>query len=166
MLSFKNKEFDPELKKANHDMKKVQPEKVGRKCPKCGAELVYRFNKFKQKFIGCGAYPECKYAEFPEAETEKLDEKCPECGKPLLIRLSKFGKKFIGCSGYPKCHYMRNVNQTAEQAQAAAEARAKNPNSNKKFGKKQMVDSKKTPPVLKEVKTKATKKTSSKKTIN
>jgi len=42
---------------------------VGEKCPDCGSELVYRefYNKKtkkKDKFIGCSAYPKCKYARF------------------------------------------------------------------------------------------------------
>jgi DNA topoisomerase-1 len=106
-------------------MKTVEYKKVGRVCPVCGADLVYRHNKFNQEFIGCSAYPECTYAEFPNSAVEKLDEKCPLCGLPLVIKTSRFGKKFIGCSGYPKCHYMRNVNQTAEQAAEAAKNKPK-----------------------------------------
>ncbi len=49
---------------------------------------------------------------------EMIDENCPECGKQLSIRLGKRGR-FIGCSGYPDCSYTRNLNQNAEEAQAA-----------------------------------------------
>ncbi|XQP55501.1 MAG: type I DNA topoisomerase [Mycoplasmoidaceae bacterium] len=80
---------------------------VGRKCPKCGKPLVYRFSKkTKKQFIGCSDYPNCKYAEFPG--TKELDVKCPICGKNLVQRTSKRGKPFIGCTGYPKCQFIAN----------------------------------------------------------
>ncbi|MCB9804300.1 topoisomerase DNA-binding C4 zinc finger domain-containing protein [Candidatus Peribacteria bacterium] len=37
-------------------------EKVGRNCPECGKELIYKFSR-GGKFIGCSGYPECKYLE-------------------------------------------------------------------------------------------------------
>lgn len=50
---------------------------------------------------------------------EVLAEACPKCSLPLSIRFGKRGK-FIGCSAYPECDYTRNVNETAEEAAAAA----------------------------------------------
>ncbi len=80
---------------------------VGRKCPKCGKPLVYRFSKItKKQFIGCSDYPKCKYAEFPG--TKELDVKCPVCGHNLVQRTSKRGRPFIGCSNYPKCNFICN----------------------------------------------------------
>jgi DNA topoisomerase-1 len=35
---------------------------VGRNCPECGKELIYKFSR-GGKFIGCSGYPECKYLE-------------------------------------------------------------------------------------------------------
>ena len=55
-----------------------------------------------------------------EVTTEQLDEACPKCGKPLMIRFGRRGR-FVGCSGYPDCDYTRNMNETAEDAAAAAE---------------------------------------------
>ncbi len=52
-----------------------------------------------------------------DVTTEKMDENCPKCGKPLSIRLGRRGR-FIGCTGYPDCDYTRNLDETAEQAQA------------------------------------------------
>ncbi len=86
---------------------KAQSLEVGRKCPKCGKPLVYRFSKISRKqFIGCSDYPKCKYAEFPG--TKELTEKCPVCGHHLVQRTSKRGKPFIGCSNYPKCTFIAN----------------------------------------------------------
>lgn len=109
ILEFKPK-FQKDLRKATKEMKQAQLEKVGRKCPKCGADLVYRYaKKSGAKFIGCSDYPNCKYAEFPNSPVVELDEKCPECGKPLVQRFNRRGQKFIGCSGYPKCKYVRSM---------------------------------------------------------
>jgi len=86
---------------------KAQSLEVGRKCPKCGKPLVYRFSKISHKqFIGCSDYPKCKYAEFPGVK--ELEEVCPECGHKLVQRTSKRGKQFIGCSNYPKCKFIIN----------------------------------------------------------
>ena len=86
---------------------KAQSLEVGRKCPKCGKPLVYRFSKItKKQFIGCSDYPKCKYAEFPGVK--ELDVKCPVCGSKLVQRTSKRGKPFIGCSNYPKCKFICN----------------------------------------------------------
>ena len=91
------------------DSEKIEKtlEKVGRACPNCGSELVYRYSKNDHtKFIGCSNYPKCKYAEFPTSPTVELDEKCPNCGHNLIIRLNKKHRKFVGCSNYPSCHYI------------------------------------------------------------
>jgi len=89
-------------------MKKVELEKVGRMCPKCGGELVYRHAKKSGiKFVGCSNYPKCDYAEFPKKEVKMLDEKCPVCGKPLVERHNRRGQPFVGCSGYPECTYIK-----------------------------------------------------------
>lgn len=108
------KEFQPkfkkDLKEATTKMKTSEAEKTGRKCPKCGHDLIYRYaKKSGAKFIGCSNYPKCKYAEFPNSPQKVLEEKCPQCGKPLIERYNKRGQKFIGCTGYPKCHYVRNI---------------------------------------------------------
>ena len=47
-------------------------EKVGKACPECGEDLIYRHSK-AGKFIGCSGYPECKYVDQPEEEKNALD---------------------------------------------------------------------------------------------
>lgn len=96
-------------KKVASKTKTIQAQslEVGRKCPKCGKPLVYRFSKLtKKQFIGCSDYPKCKYAEFPGIK--ELEEKCPVCGGKLIQRTNKRGKPFIGCSNYPKCKFIAN----------------------------------------------------------
>ncbi len=44
--------------------KRSAPEKVGRKCPECGKDLVWRKGP-RGKFIGCSGFPKCRYTENP-----------------------------------------------------------------------------------------------------
>lgn len=76
------------------------------KCPKCSQPLVYRFGK-NGKFLGCSAYPGCRFACPCEKDGKMIEEKpvgidCPNCGKPMTHRYGPFGP-FLGCSDYPKC---------------------------------------------------------------
>jgi len=97
------KEFEPALNQARKELPKAQlePEKVGRKCPQCGKDLVIRNGKYG-KFISCSGFPQCRYTE---QIVEKLDVPCPKCGKELIVRRSKNGRIFYGCSGYPECQF-------------------------------------------------------------
>ena len=105
------KKFEPLLDKAYEGMEKIQPEKVGEKCPECGGELVYRTSRYG-KFISCENFPKCQYKRAIDADKEKpepIGRKCPECGGDLVKRKNRYGSYFIGCSNYPKCHYMENL---------------------------------------------------------
>jgi DNA topoisomerase I len=114
--------FSEDLQKAGHQMPAKELKKADKKCPQCGADLVYRNSKYGE-FIGCSAYPKCKYIEkekndFENNNSESSKEennnenvdlgKCPKCGEDLVIKNSRFGK-FIACSGYPKCKYSKNM---------------------------------------------------------
>ncbi|MGM5485497.1 MAG: DNA topoisomerase, partial [Nanobdellota archaeon] len=50
--------------------KTEKPEKIDKKCPKCGSELKLRKSIYGQ-FIGCSNYPKCKYTEQTGSETGK-----------------------------------------------------------------------------------------------
>ena len=100
--------FDAELKQAYETTVKKEDEKVGRKCPDCGGDLVYKISKYKTKFIACSNFPACKHTESID-EPKLLDEKCPECGSQLIMRKNKRGQEFIGCSNYPKCKYIKGA---------------------------------------------------------
>jgi len=82
-----------------------EPELVeGRTCPKCDSPLIVRQGRYG-KFIGCSAYPKCRYIE-PLEKPEDTGVTCPECGKgTLLKRKSRNGKIFYSCSTYPDCKY-------------------------------------------------------------
>ncbi|MGL4950340.1 MAG: type I DNA topoisomerase [Mycoplasma sp.] len=110
--------FDEQMVEARKNMTKIEPELVGRKCPECGNELVYKINRRdKSKFIGCSNYKTtedgCKFIE--SLKTDKpapilLEEDCPECGKKLIQRFSNRGNKpFIACTGFPACRFIKNV---------------------------------------------------------
>jgi DNA topoisomerase-1 len=97
--------FDIALKaaeKARSELRKEAAKPVGRQCPKCGGELVYRWGRFGQ-FISCSSFPKCKYSENLESTpTVEVDTKCPKCGSPMVVREGRYGR-FLSCSQYPKC---------------------------------------------------------------
>ena len=98
--------FIESVEDASKKMYKDLDEPTGRKCPICGAPLVYKKSKYGN-FIGCSNFPTCSYREKEEEELEKTGEMCPVCGKPLVYRVGKRGKKFVACSGYPECNYIK-----------------------------------------------------------
>ena len=82
-----------------------EPEVVeGRTCPKCDSQLIIRRGRYG-KFIGCSAYPQCKYIESLE-KPKDTGVTCPECSKGSLVsRKSRYGKLFYSCNTYPDCKY-------------------------------------------------------------
>ncbi len=82
---------------------KIEVEKLGRKCPKCGkGDLVIRIGRFG-KFVSCSNFPDC---DFTEKYIEKIGVTCPECKKgDVIIKKTGKGRKFFGCSRYPDCKF-------------------------------------------------------------
>lgn len=82
--------------------KKVELEKVGRNCPKCGHDLIIRWGRFG-KFISCSNFPECRYTE---PYLEKIGMTCPKCKEGDVVRRkTRKGRTFYGCSRYPDCDF-------------------------------------------------------------
>ncbi len=84
------------------------------KCPDCGRQLVYKFGK-SGRFLGCSAYPECKFTapcdkEGRMMQDELSEHKCPNCGKPMVRKNGRFGA-FLGCSDYPTCKTTLRLNK-------------------------------------------------------
>jgi DNA topoisomerase-1 len=85
------------------------PEPLEEPCPECGKVIVKRWGK-NGPFIGCTAYPDCKFTRdlgisSEEAEDRKpvmTDYECPECQSKMMRRWGRNGW-FLGCSAYPKC---------------------------------------------------------------
>ena len=114
--------FNKTIQDANEKIPNKPLQTTGKKCPKCGSDLVIRKSRYGE-FTACSGYPKCKYIEQSkekQAEQEKLDkenaelakdlEPCPKCGKKLIIKNSRYGK-FVACSGYPKCRFSRHLNE-------------------------------------------------------
>jgi DNA topoisomerase-1 len=95
-----------------HAKAETQPSEY--KCPKCGAEMVYRFGK-NGRFLSCSKYPDCKFAcpcdnEGKMVEEKQSETKCPNCGKPMTEKRGRFGP-FLGCSGYPECKTIMRIDK-------------------------------------------------------
>jgi len=75
-----------------------------RSCPECGSELQMKHGKYG-KFIGCDAYPKCRYIE-PLERPQDTGVTCPKCNQGSLVKKkSRRGKIFYSCATYPKCDY-------------------------------------------------------------
>jgi DNA topoisomerase-1 len=83
-------------------LEKEEPQPTGENCPECGGQLLRRKGKYGF-FVGCAAYPRCKYIQPRKPET--TGQKCPQCGGDLVIRRSRRGP-FVGCANYPACKYI------------------------------------------------------------
>jgi len=100
--------FEPKLKNAEIWEKILQ--KIWKKCPKCGADLVYKFWKF-WKFIACETYPKCKYTEQTEDEKNyeedlKRNFEWKICPAWWTITIKKSKKwYFLASSLYPKVRW-------------------------------------------------------------
>ena len=95
--------FEPLVEEAYEKMPKKELERIGRTCPNCGGELVYRNGRFG-KFISCINFPTCRYTESDEVPEAQNQEKkvCPNCGADMVIKKGRFGP-FWACSNYPEC---------------------------------------------------------------
>lgn len=80
---------------------KAEVEKIGRKCPECGGELVLKKARTGSRFIACDNYPDCTYTE-----PFSTGIKCPKCNEGEIVeKSSRRGKLFFSCSRYPDCDY-------------------------------------------------------------
>lgn len=90
---------------------KPEDEPVGRKCPDCGEELVYKVSMKGTRFIGCSGYPKCKHIEWIKTISDK-SVKCPDCEEGYIVektfvdKKTKKKKSMYGCSEYPVCTHI------------------------------------------------------------
>jgi len=97
-----------ELVEANNSLWEQQKEnnKLGIKCPNCNTgELTIKFSpRFKNYFIACTNYPECKqtYSLPSRSLIKKTDKKCEACGWPMLLSIRKAKRPWLFCFN-PKC---------------------------------------------------------------
>lgn len=104
--------FHKNLKNKTKDVKKEDLlEKLDKKCPECGGDLLVKFGRFG-KFIACVNFPNCRYTEKTEAEKKVEDENsgviCDKCGAPMVVKRGRFGA-FLGCSRYPDCKGIQRI---------------------------------------------------------
>jgi len=112
--------FSRDLKEAEEKMKRPEPEETEYTCPKCGSPMLKRWS-VEGYFLGCSAYPKCRFTQpldeegkpVDRPEPEETGEKCEKCGAPLVVRTGSRGR-FLGCSNFPKCRYTRNLEPLPE----------------------------------------------------
>lgn len=97
-------------------------EKVWKKCPECGEELIYRFSK-AWKFIGCSGYPECKYVDQPKEEKDALaalrakyeGKPCPDgIEGTIVVKTGRFWP-FLASSEYPKVKWIGKIKSEKDE---------------------------------------------------
>ncbi len=89
-------------------MEKIEPKRVGEKCPNCGNELIYKKGRYGE-FIGCSSYPNCTYIRKIEKPIPENAKVCPKCKTGhLIIKRGKYSS-FLGCSNYPNCDYSEKL---------------------------------------------------------
>ncbi|VAW39578.1 DNA topoisomerase I, partial [hydrothermal vent metagenome] len=79
---------------------RAEPELVGRACPLCENDLVFREGRYG-RFIGCSTFPKCRYTE---QILKKIGIACPNGGE-MVERRTKRKRIFYGCSRYPECQF-------------------------------------------------------------
>ncbi len=67
-------ELSEEEQKAIAKKRRPQPEILEEKCPDCGSPLVKRKNRRGDYFIGCSAFPKCRYLRNIEEDSEDVKE--------------------------------------------------------------------------------------------
>ena len=95
--------FEKKIEETAEEAEKVKMviEYAGKKCPKCGKDLIVRIGRFG-KFLACSGFPDCKHTESIE---EIIDTKCPDDGGDIVVRKTRRGKTFYGCKNWPVCKF-------------------------------------------------------------
>lgn len=76
-------------------------ERIGVKCPQCGADLLKLHTKKGRVFYGCERHPECDFVSWlrPTGDT------CPKCGKYMVQKMGRNGS-FKQCSDAEGCGFV------------------------------------------------------------
>lgn len=122
LQKFWDKTLKKDLDNATKTADKVV-QKVGRKCPECGFDLIYKYSKW-WKFIGCSNYPECKFIDQPQEqkdELQKLRDKyewkpCPDGIEwTIVVKTGRYGP-FLASSKYPEVKWIWKIKSDKEEA--------------------------------------------------
>lgn len=95
-ISLKGQE---EVKREAEKENKAKNYIVVGKCPKCGGDLVVRYNrKSGKRFVGCSNWPNCNvtYPLLQRGEVIPTGKICPECKAPI-VRIREKGREFEVC---------------------------------------------------------------------
>jgi DNA topoisomerase-1 len=102
------KQFANRLEVADKSIEKIEVnrelELVGRDCPLCGNQLVYREGRYG-RFIGCSTFPKCRHTE---QIINKIGIKCPldgDDGGEIIELTNRKGRPYYGCLNYPDCKW-------------------------------------------------------------
>jgi DNA topoisomerase-1 len=84
----------------------------GQTCDECGSPMKLRAGRDGSAFLGCTAYPNCRFTVAVKVANGKAEarpdvptgEKCPLCDHDLVGKHGRFGD-YVGCSNYPACRY-------------------------------------------------------------
>lgn len=118
---FWNGSLKKNVESASENAEKIV-EKVGKSCPSCGNELVFKYSKWG-KFIGCSNYPECKHIEQPQEEKDALDylrqkyewKPCPDGVEwTIVVKTGRFWP-FLASSEYPKVKWIGKIKSEKEE---------------------------------------------------
>lgn len=81
----------------------IVSQKLDRNCPDCNSHLIERLGRYGT-FVGCSAYPNCKYIEKSENATKpKVFMQCPVCQKGDIVNKKGRYGVFYSCTNYPSC---------------------------------------------------------------
>ncbi len=107
-------DFSRDMTRARENMTAVAEDGLEQeqRCPKCGRNMVARFSRQGDKFLGCSGFPECDHTiSLNRAEAEQTEHKCPECGAPMVKRTSRRSTPYLSCSRYPQCRRVMGLDR-------------------------------------------------------
>ncbi len=119
--NFWQKTLKKDIENAWENAEKVI-EKVGKNCPKCESELIYRYSK-TGKFIGCSWYPNCDYIEQPKEENDALlalkarfeGKPCPDgIEGTIVVKTGRFWP-FLASSEYPRVKWIGAIKSEKDE---------------------------------------------------
>ena len=76
-------------------------EKIGVKCPECGADIIKLSTKKGRTFYGCERHPDCGFVSW----NKPTGDTCPKCGKYMVQKMGKNGY-YKQCSDTENCGYV------------------------------------------------------------
>ena len=112
--------FTQPLDKEGKPAARPEPEALDEKCPECGEPLLKRTGRHGP-FVGCSAYPKCKYVRSTVERIEVPEElkTCEKCSAEMVVRSGRRGP-FLGCSAYPKCRNTKPLPRDEKSPETSA----------------------------------------------